>query len=108
MNRPVVTRRSVFKLAATAAVTGLAAGALPGALAAPAATAPYRIKNGRIRQSVVPWCFNPMTVPELARHSAAMGLQSVELCDPKFWPELKQLGLKPARGMHRDSPQAHR
>ena len=34
-----------------------------------------------------------MTVPELARHSAAMGLQSVELCDPKFWPELKQLGL---------------
>lgn len=96
MNRPVVTRRSVFKLAATAAVTGLAAGALPGALAAPAAAVPYRIKHGRIRQSVVPWCFNPMTVPELARHSAAMGLQSVELCDPKFWPELKQLGLTPA------------
>ena len=22
-----------------------------------------------------------------------MGLQSVELCDPKFWPELKTLGL---------------
>lgn len=96
MNRPVVTRRSVFKLAATAAVTGLAAGALPGALSAPAAAVPYRIKHGRIRQSVVPWCFNPMTVPELARHSAAMGLQSVELCDPKFWPELKQLGLTPA------------
>jgi hydroxypyruvate isomerase len=97
MNRPVVTRRSVFKLAATAAVTGLAAGARPGALSAPAAAAvPYRIKHGRIRQSVVPWCFNPMTVPELARHSAAMGLQSVELCDPKFWPELKQLGLTPA------------
>lgn len=96
MNRPVVTRRSVFKLAATVAVTGLAARALPGALAAPAAAVPYRIKHGRIRQSVVPWCFNPMTVPELARHSAAMGLQSVELCDPKFWPELKQLGLTPA------------
>ena len=34
-----------------------------------------------------------MPVPELAKHSAAMGLRSVELCDPKFWPELKQLGL---------------
>jgi hydroxypyruvate isomerase len=34
-----------------------------------------------------------MTVPVLAKHSAALGLQSVELCDPKFWPDLKQLGL---------------
>ena len=57
------------------------------------APVPYRIVNARIRQSVVAWCFNPMPVPELARHAAAMGLQSVELCDPKFWPELKQRGL---------------
>ena len=34
-----------------------------------------------------------MPVPELARHAAALGLQSVELCDPKFWPLLKELGL---------------
>ncbi len=53
----------------------------------------YRAKNGRIRQSVVSWCFNPMPVPALARHAAALGMQSVELCDPKFWPELKALGL---------------
>jgi hydroxypyruvate isomerase len=92
MNHPIVTRRAALKSAATAAVLGLASRAVPAA-AADASGAPYRIKHGRIRQSVVPWCFNPMTVPELARHSAAMGLQSVELCDPKFWPELKQLGL---------------
>jgi len=92
MKHPVVTRRAALKSAATAAVLGLASRALPTS-AADATSAPYRIKHGRIRQSVVPWCFNPMTVPELARHSAAMGLQSVELCDPKFWPELKQLGL---------------
>ncbi len=54
---------------------------------------PYRVKNGRIRQSVVPWCFSPMSVEELARHSAAMGLLSVELCDPKVWPLLKELGM---------------
>ena len=84
MKTPVVTRRAALKT--------LAAGAALG-LSATAQSAPYRIKNGRIRQSVVPWCFNPMPVPELARHAAALGLQSVELCDPKFWPELKQLGL---------------
>ncbi len=56
-------------------------------------TAPYKITKGRIKQSVVPWCFNPMSVEELAKHSAAMGLKSVELCDPKHWPMLKSLGL---------------
>ena len=54
---------------------------------------PYKIKNGRIKQSVVPWCFNPMTVEELTRHSAAMGLKSVELCDPNHWPLLKEFGM---------------
>ncbi len=65
------------------------------ALIAPAKAALelYRVKNGRIRQSVVSWCFNPMTVPELAQHSAKLGIQSVELCDPKFWPGLKEIGL---------------
>lgn len=55
--------------------------------------APYRIKNQKIKQSVVPWCFNPMSVEELAKHAAALGLKSVELCDPKYWPMLKDLGL---------------
>jgi len=56
-------------------------------------SAPYRIKNQKIKQSVVPWCFNPMSVEELAKHAAALGLKSVELCDPKYWPMLKDLGL---------------
>ena len=50
-------------------------------------------KNSRIHQSVVPWCFNPMPVDELAKHAAALGLKSVELCDPKHWPMLRGLGL---------------
>jgi hydroxypyruvate isomerase len=69
-----------------------ASAALPGTAAEDSA-GPYKIKNGRIKQSVVPWCFNPMPVEELARHSAAMGLKSVELCDPKVWPLLKELGM---------------
>ncbi len=84
MATPPVSRRTVLKT--------LAAGAALGAVAR-AQAAPEGVKRGRIRQSVVPWCFNPMPVPELARHAVALGLKSVELCDPKFWPELKQLGL---------------
>ena len=52
--------------------TAIAALATGVAATATAQTAPYKIKNGRIKQSVVPWCFNPMPVEELARHSAAM------------------------------------
>jgi hydroxypyruvate isomerase len=78
----MLPRRSALKL------LGAAATALPAL-----ADEPRAVKNARIRQSVVKWCFDPMPVPELAKHAAALGLQSVELCDPKHWPMLKELGL---------------
>lgn len=62
----------------------------------------WKIEKGRIKQSVVPWCFKNVMVDgekhsineeELAVASAKLGLKSVELCDPKFWPMLKKLGL---------------
>ncbi len=75
----MLSRRTALQLlAATTAATALAEKA---------------VAHGRIKQSVVPWCFNPMSVPELAEHSAGLGLLSVELCDPKHWPRLKELGL---------------
>ncbi len=80
-----MTRRSALATLATAATAGLSS--------ALAEDAPYRVTNGRIKQSVVPWCFAPMPVEELAKHSAAMGLKSVELCDPKHWPLLRELGM---------------
>lgn len=83
-----MNRRAALAALATASVSA----ALPAARAQEAA-GPYKIQNGRLKQSVVPWCFNPMGVEELARHSAAMGLKSVELCDPKHWPLLKELGM---------------
>ena len=56
-------------------------------------TVPYRITNGRIRQSVVHWNMKPLTVVELADASAGMGLSSVELISPEHWPMLKERGL---------------
>jgi hydroxypyruvate isomerase len=87
-----VSRRTVLKTMAGAAAAALVEAQARAAEGAP----PYRIRNGRIRQSVVPWCFNPMPVPELARHAQAMGLGSVELVAPQHWPLLKELGLTPA------------
>src|SRR5690349_13359758 len=53
----------------------------------------WKIKNGRINQSVVSWCFKPMSTEDLARHAAALGLKSVELCPVADWPILKKYGL---------------
>ena len=100
---PSHTRRTAIKTAAAAAL-GLSARAQPPpsvetavdkTLAAPvsAATGLFRVKNGRIKQSVVPWCFNPMPPEELVHHSAQLGLASVELIDPKHWPLIKELGM---------------
>ncbi len=90
-----LNRRSALKTAAAAAGFGLTAYAQDSehVAQAEAPTGLFRVKNGRIKQSVVPWCFSPMPPEELIRHSAALGLRSVELVDPKHWPLIKELGM---------------
>ena len=78
----MTSRRTALKTIAATAALGISAQA-----------APFKITNGRIKQSVVSWCFNPMPIPELAKHSAALGLKSVELVGPEHWPMLRELGL---------------
>jgi hydroxypyruvate isomerase len=53
----------------------------------------YKTRSNRVRQSVVHWCFRPMSVEELAAESARMGCKSVELVGPEHWPTLKKHGL---------------
>jgi hydroxypyruvate isomerase len=88
----MINRRSFITAAGAAAGTGLAS-----AREESAAETIYKVKNGRIRQSVVHWCFtrepHPLSVQELADGSAPMGLESVELVDPQHWPMLKERGL---------------
>jgi hydroxypyruvate isomerase len=82
-----------------ALLAGLAAAGTTAAFATAAEAEPmaddpnWKVTKGRIRQSVVAWCFKPMPVEELARHAAAMGLKSVELAPPAEWPALKKYGL---------------
>jgi hydroxypyruvate isomerase len=78
--------------------TLLAAGTAAAAIVAPlTATASdpdkWKVTNGRVKQSVVSWCFGSMSVEQLAQHAAEMGIKSVELCSPEHWPMLKKYGL---------------
>lgn len=49
--------------------------------------------TGRIRQSVMGWCFNPMPPLELAQLSKQLGLVAIEGIDAAAYPAVKQLGL---------------
>jgi hydroxypyruvate isomerase len=91
-NSAQFTRRNVIK---SALLAGAAVGfpnIVRSADAKPA-EAEYKVTNGRIIQSVVPWCFKPMSLDELAGHAARMGLKSVELITPENFAVVKKHGL---------------
>ncbi len=80
-------RREVLQSA-----TGAAALALCGAVGH--AEAPTQLKE-RINHSVVNWCYE-QHFPDYAtfcRTAKSLGCKSIELCDPKHWPTLKEHGL---------------
>ena len=50
--------------------------------------------SGRLRHSVVPWCFRETHSPEqLIALAPTLGLSAIELIDPKHWPAMKDAGL---------------
>ena len=52
------------------------------------------VTKGRIKQSIVHWCFQKYwTVEKAAQIAKQLGCVSVELIDPKEWPTLKKYGL---------------
>jgi hydroxypyruvate isomerase len=91
MHKKPFTRRSFVK--GQAALTIAAATGLGGSRAAEAAAELYSVKAGRIRQSVIPWCFNPMPPRELIDVAARLKMPSVELITPQLWSVLKEKGM---------------
>ena len=85
-----MSRRKLIKSVTGAAV---AATAMLPRIATAAGEPIYRAKNNRIQQSVVHWCFKPMSVEELAIESVRMGIKSVELVGTEHWATLKKHGL---------------
>src|SRR5215472_1999527 len=94
------SRRRMLKQTAGAAV----AGATVAAIGIPAegqepASAERAAKNGRIKQSIVYWCFEKhWDMPQAIKAAKQLGCVSIELVAPKFFPLLKQEGLSCAIG----------
>ncbi len=53
----------------------------------------YRIRNGRIKQSVYGWCFSPMPTEKLIEACHRMGVPAMDI-GRNHYPRLKQLGMK--------------
>ena len=63
------------------------------------------MKNGRIKQSIVYWCFEKYwDMDQATKVAKQLGCDSIELMAPKFFPLLKQSGLKCAIGTIDMSP----
>ena len=89
-------RRTLLKSGATTAfATTLFTGSKPARAQTPMnkANPKFRIRNGRIKQSIMGWTFNPMPTLELAKLCKEIGLVAMEGISPKFYPKIKELGL---------------
>ena len=58
------------------------------------ADAGFRVKQGRIRQSVMGWCFNPMKPEVLAKHCKEIGLVAIEGISRDAYKAAKEIGLE--------------
>ena len=85
-----VSRRRMLQQAASLAVVG-AAGAAGAARAEEKGPA---VRKGRIKQSIVQWCFAPYwDVAETCRVARQLGLTSVELVAASDYPVLREHGI---------------
>jgi len=94
-----LSRRDAFKAAAVA-VAGATAVTLPASAQLPRTEIEpdFRIRRGRIRQSIMGWTFNPMPTPELARLCKDIGLVAMEGIGREHYPLVRELGLEISLG----------
>lgn len=85
-----LTRRQALTATAATALTGLCTTEAPAAQEQPA-------RNGRIRQSVVFWCFNTAgerwSLERTCQVARNLGCQSVEIVPPEDWGTLRKHNL---------------
>ncbi len=88
-----LSRRKMLQvggIGAALAAAGTAHAQLPQA----AVPNDFKITKGRIRQSVMGWCFKPMTSVELARHCKDIGLVAIEGISAQDYTAVRDLGLQ--------------
>jgi hydroxypyruvate isomerase len=77
----------------SACASGGAASGTSQRSALESAVIPARGTASAIKQSVCRWCFNDMSVDDLAANAKRIGLHSVELIGPADFPTIKKHGL---------------
>ena len=85
-----ITRRNALKVGAL----GLATTVTAHAHADAKVDSDFKITMGRIRQSVMGWCFKPMPALELAKHCKTIGLEAMEGVSKEDYPAIHKMGLK--------------
>lgn len=85
-----ITRRNALK----AGALGLATTVTTHAHADAKVDSDFKITKGRIRQSVMGWCFKPMPALGLAKHCKAIGLEAMEGVSKEDYPAIQKMGLK--------------
>lgn len=93
-----LSRRDLIKAAVGTSVAGLAMTGTANAAGPSAGTQvppeDFKASGKNIKQSVMAWCFNPMPMETLIPACAKMGLQAMEGLDVKWYPMMKEHGLK--------------
>ncbi|MCH5375990.1 MAG: hydroxypyruvate isomerase, partial [Planctomycetes bacterium] len=75
-------------------ISGVAAAAGALALNSAAGGQESAVKKGRIKQSLVQWCYQPYrNVDEMCKVARQLGCVSIELAPPEDWPTIKRHGL---------------
>jgi hydroxypyruvate isomerase len=93
--QPQMNRRDILKTAVGTLAIGTTGTLTATTSAAERPVEPdYKIRHGRVRQSVMGWCFNPMPAVELAKHSRDIGLVAIEGIGAEHYPAVRKLGLK--------------
>ncbi len=104
----LTTRRGMLQGASGVLALGALSGGLPTeATAGQAQAEGTAVKNGRIKQSIVYWCFEKYwDFPRAIEVAKQLGCGSIELAEPKYYPLLKKAGLDCAIGTIDMSPNA--
>jgi hydroxypyruvate isomerase len=83
----------MLQAGAAAASVVAAAGVASAQVPQDAVASDFKVANGRIRQSVMGWCFKPMPAVHLAKACVDIGLVAIEGISWNDYPAVKKLGL---------------
>ena len=87
-----MNRRTAIKTASTGAAAAIL-GSVASANTASAIQQTDAPLKGYVKHSVSQWCFGRYPLDEFAKICKEIGIQSIELLDPKDWPVVQRHGL---------------